>query len=193
MTTLWARRDIATKIIDLKNRAQDVGERRTRYGVQDPSRQPNSGRRSSRTPARPYTADHLQSPNPRLVGMTKPVGQEEAVANHGEWLAEARADQRVLAIVGFGGLGKTTMALELQRVFGEKFESRATVQASQKLNLESLLREILKQVMPQQEPERKGDARGGGGAATDSRTDGMQRWTVKQLKEKLKTQLEQKR
>ncbi|RLN33200.1 disease resistance protein RPM1-like [Panicum miliaceum] len=192
MTTLWARRDIAAKIVDLKNRAQDVGERRTRYGVQDPSRQHNSGRRSSRTPPRPYTADHLQSPNPRLVGMTKPVGQDEAIANHGEWLTEARADQRVLAIVGFGGLGKTTMALELQRRFGEKFESRATVQASQKLNLESLLRDILKQVMPQQEPERKGDT-GGGAAAAESRTDGMQRWTVKQLKEKLKTQLEKKR
>ena len=50
------------------------------------------------------------------------------------------------------------MALELQLRFGEKFESRATVQASQKLNLESLLRDILKQVMPQQEAERKGDA-----------------------------------
>ena len=84
------------------------------------------------------------------------------------------------------------MALELQLRSGEKFESRATVQASQKLNLESLLRDILKQVMPQQEAERKSDARGGA-AAAESRTDGMQRWTVKQLKEKLKTQLEQKR
>ena len=83
------------------------------------------------------------------------------------------------------------MALELQLRFGEKFESRATVQASQKLNLESLLRDILKQVMPQQEAERKSDGRGG--AAAESRTDGMQRSTVKQLKEKLKTQLEQKR
>jgi hypothetical protein len=63
---------------------------------------------------------------------------------------------RVLAIVGFGGLGKTTMALALQRRFGEKFDSRAWVQASQKLNLPSLLRDILKQVMPQQDPEGKG-------------------------------------
>ena len=46
--------------------------------------------------------------------------------------------------------------------------------------------------MPQQEAERKSDARGGS-AAAESRTDGMQRSTVKQLKEKLKTQLEQKR
>ena len=60
MTTLWARRDIAAKIVDLKRRAQDVGERRTRYGVQDPSRQHNSGRRQGgRTPPpRSYTAEH---------------------------------------------------------------------------------------------------------------------------------------
>ncbi|CAL4986753.1 unnamed protein product [Urochloa decumbens] len=31
MTTLWMRQDIASKIIDLKNRAQEVGERRTSY------------------------------------------------------------------------------------------------------------------------------------------------------------------
>ena len=60
MTTLWARRDIAAKIVDLKRRAQDVGERRTRYGVQDPSRQHNSGRRQGgRTPPpRSNTAEH---------------------------------------------------------------------------------------------------------------------------------------
>ncbi|KAK8447993.1 hypothetical protein SEVIR_8G194000v4 [Setaria viridis] len=190
MTTLWARRDIAAKVIDLKNRAQDVGERRTRYGVQDP-RHRNSGRKSSRAP-RLYTTDHLQSPNPRLVGMTKPVGQEEAITNHGQWLTDPQADhQRILAIVGFGGLGKTTMALELKRRFGEKFESRASVQASQKLNLAWLLRDVLRQVMPQQEPEHKGDA--GVTASSESRSDASQGWSVKQLKEKLRTQLERKR
>lgn len=53
------------------------------------------------------------------------------------------------------------MALELQRRFGDKFELRASVQASQKLDLPSLLRDILKQVMPppqQQQLEHKDDA-----------------------------------
>ncbi|CAO2144709.1 unnamed protein product [Urochloa humidicola] len=185
MTTLWARRNIANKIIDLKNRAQEVGERRTRYGVQDPKENSEfaSGIKPS-GPPRPYTIDNLQPPAPQLVGTTEPVGQEEAIAKHGQWLIDSENGVRVLAIVGFGGLGKTTMALALQRRFGEKFDSRAWVQASQKLNLPSLLRGILKQVMPQQDPEGKG------GRGTSD--DGIEGLNEKQLKEKLKEQLKEK-
>ncbi|KAF8673274.1 hypothetical protein HU200_048828 [Digitaria exilis] len=191
MTTLWSRRDIATKIMDLKSRAQDVGERRVRYGVQDPKHDPKD-KSGGRGTQHMDMADLLQPPNPRLVGMAKPVGQEEAINGYGKWLTEQRAHQRILTIVGFGGLGKTTMALELQRRFGEKFELRASVQASQKLDLTSLLRDILKQVVPQQqqELEHKGDA---GGTASKGPANGIQGWRVKQLKEKLKTQLEHKR
>lgn len=83
------------------------------------------------------------------------------------------------------------MALELQRRFGDKFQLRASVQASQKLNLTSLLRDILKQVMPQQQqPEHKDDA---GGTASKSPANGIQGWSMKQLKDKLKAQLEHKR
>ncbi|CAL4979955.1 unnamed protein product [Urochloa decumbens] len=186
MTSLWARRDIANKITDLKNRAQEVGERRTRYGVQDPKEisKSTSGIKPSGQ-ARPYATDHLQPPAPQLVGTTEPVGQEEAIAKHGQWLTNhSESSVRVLAIVGFGGLGKTTMALALQRRFGEKFDSRAWVQASQKLNLPSLLRGILKQVMPQQDPEGKG------GRGTSE--DGIEGLNEKQLKEQLKEQLKQK-
>ncbi|CAO2149646.1 unnamed protein product [Urochloa humidicola] len=76
------------------------------------------------------------------------------------------------------------MALALQRRFGEKFDSRAWVQASQKLNLPSLLRGVLKQVMPQQDPEGKG------GRGTSD--DGIEDLNEKQLKEKLKEQLKEK-
>ncbi|CAL4991708.1 unnamed protein product [Urochloa decumbens] len=186
MTTLRTRRDIANKIIDLKNRAQEVGERRTRYGVQDPkeiSKSTSVIKPSGQ--ARPYATDHLQPPAPQLVGTTEPVGQEEAIAKHGHWLTDnSESSVRVPAIVGFGGLGKTTMALALQRRFGEKFDSRAWVQASQKLNLPSLLRGILKQVMPQQDPEGKG------GRGTSE--DGIEGLNEKQLKEQLKEQLKQK-
>ena len=34
--TWYPRRNIATQIVDLKNRAQHIGEHRTRYGVRDP-------------------------------------------------------------------------------------------------------------------------------------------------------------
>ncbi|KAF8700216.1 hypothetical protein HU200_034593 [Digitaria exilis] len=180
MTTIWARKDIASKIIDLKNRAQEVGERRTRYGVQDPKDYSRSipGSKQSR-PTHSYAADHLKPLAPQLIGTMEPVGLEDAIAEQGRWLTGSEGDVRILAIVGFGGLGKTTMALALQQRFGEKFDSRAWVQASQKLNLESLLRSILKQVMPQQDPERKG-----GSGTTDGHADGIEGWSEKQLKEK---------
>ncbi|KAK3120493.1 hypothetical protein QOZ80_9AG0688620 [Eleusine coracana subsp. coracana] len=189
MTTLWSRRDIAAQIIDLKNRAQDVGERRSRYGVQDPKHDVDD--KLSGTTPRPLTMEH-QAPAPQLVGTTKPVGQEVAIARHGPWLTEPQAegDLRILAIVGFGGLGKTTMALELLRRFGEKFEYRAFVQVSQKLNLTSLLSTILKQVTPQNEPKRRAN---GGVNGLESRANGYQGWNVKQLKQKLEAQLQQKR
>jgi disease resistance protein RPM1 len=192
MTTIWARRNIASKIIDLKTRAQEVGERRTRYGVQDPKE--NSESTSGNKPSSglpPNTTDHLQPPVPQLVDTTEPVGLEEVIAKHGPWLTWSDGgdgERRILAIVGFGGLGKTTMALALQRKFGDKFDSRAWVQASQKLNLESLLRGILKQVMPQQDPESKGGRR-----TSDSHADGIQGLNEKQLKEKLKEELKQKK
>ncbi|CAO2144863.1 unnamed protein product [Urochloa humidicola] len=89
MTTLWARQDIAKKIIDLKNRAQDVGERRTRYGVQDPKDDSTSITSSNQSRAvRPYATDHLQPLAPQLIGTMEPVGQEDAIAERGRWLTE---------------------------------------------------------------------------------------------------------
>jgi disease resistance protein RPM1 len=186
MATLWARRDIAAKIVDLKNRAQDVGERRTRYGVPDPK----PGRPSRA--ARPHATDQLQPPARQLIGTTKPVGLDDAIESKGRWLAEGRTDTRILAIVGFGGLGKTTMALELQHRFGEKFDCRAFVQVSQKINLAALLRSILRQVMPQKDLERKA-GNNHGSSTLESRGDGIQGLNVKQLSEKLETELKEKR
>ncbi|KAF8772319.1 hypothetical protein HU200_005911 [Digitaria exilis] len=192
MTTLWARKDIASKIIDLKSRAQEVGERRTRYGVQDPKDGQSQSMIISSMPsgpARQYATDHLQPTAKQLVGTIEPVGQEDVITDHGQWLSKSEGDLRILAIVGFGGLGKTTMALAIQRRFGEKFHSRASVQASQKLNLASLLKGILKQVMPQDPAELKGS----GGRSSESRTAGLEGLSVRQLKEKLQVQLEHKR
>jgi disease resistance protein RPM1 len=193
MTTLWARRDIASKIIDLKNRAHEVGERRTRYGVKDPNDDPRPIKSKSKSnkqsgPVRQYATDHLQPLAPQLIGTMEPVGQEDAIAERGRWLTESEGDVRILTIIGFGGLGKTTMALALQRRFREKFDSRAWVQASQKLNLQSLLRGILEQVMPRQDTERRG-----GTGTSEDRADGIESWGVKQLKDKLGAHLGQKR
>ncbi|CAN6372889.1 unnamed protein product, partial [Urochloa humidicola] len=183
MTTLWARRGIAAQIVDLKNRAQGVGERRTRYRVKDPG-PPNATVATASRAAPSYHVGDRPQPSRQLVSTPEPVGMEGAIGDLGAWLNGKQSDNRVLAILGFGGLGKTTLALALHRKFGEKFDSRACVQASQKLNLAALLRSILRQVMPQvaDKERQRGDSLGG-----------IEGWSEKQLKDELKTHLDNKR
>jgi disease resistance protein RPM1 len=57
--------------------------------------------------------------------------------------------QGVLSIVGFGGVGKTTIANALYQKFGDQFDCRAMVTVSQSSDIEAILRSILSQVMPQ--------------------------------------------
>jgi hypothetical protein len=163
--------------------AKRLVERRTRYGVKDPGPPDATVAAASRAAPSYHVADRPQ-PGRQLVTTPEPVGMEEAIGKLGAWVTAGQNDTRVLAIVGFGGLGKTTLALALHRKFGEKFDSRACVQASQKLNLAALLRSILKQVTPQvPDKERPG--------ATS--LTGIEGWSEKQLKEELKTHLEKKR
>uniref|UniRef100_A0A0D9X0L3 Uncharacterized protein n=1 Tax=Leersia perrieri TaxID=77586 RepID=A0A0D9X0L3_9ORYZ len=53
---------------------------------------------------------------------------------------------KVLSIVGFGGLGKTTLANEIYRKLGNQFQCRAFVSVSQKPNIGKILRTILSEL-----------------------------------------------
>ncbi|KAF6987112.1 hypothetical protein CFC21_004789 [Triticum aestivum] len=70
----------------------------------------------------------------------------------GEWFQEGNQiiPKRFLAIDGFGGLGKITLALELYRKFGDGFDCRAFVQVSQKFDLLMLLKSLFIQFREQQ-------------------------------------------
>ncbi|CAL4984921.1 unnamed protein product [Urochloa decumbens] len=143
---LWTcspRRDIAAEIADLKYRAQQVGERRTRYGVKNPES------RGANADARPigFDAAEDQLSNTQLVGIKDPVGMEKN-EELDKWVTNI--DKRgVLSISGFGGVGKTTIAMALYRKYGDKFDRRATVTVSQGSDREAILRSILNQVKPQ--------------------------------------------
>ncbi|CAD6256276.1 unnamed protein product [Miscanthus lutarioriparius] len=144
LTTLYARHCIATEIGNLKARAQHVSERRTRYGVENPARLVDSG--SDGATDAPIDRP---APPPGLIGTVDPVGIEDAKDELKEWFMEANQqstnpnqdakdelkEPRFLAIVGFGGLGKTTLAMALYRTFGDEFDCRALVLASQKYHI----------------------------------------------------------
>jgi disease resistance protein RPM1 len=106
-----------------------------RYGVKELEN--NDG-----GPAGAIAPRDIIAPPPQLIGTTEPVELEDAKEELEPWITEEGL-QRFLAIVGFRGLGKTTLAMELYREFGEKFECRAFVLASQKFHLPTVLRSSL--------------------------------------------------
>ncbi|KAJ1289257.1 hypothetical protein BS78_02G150400 [Paspalum vaginatum] len=79
---------------------------------------------------------------------------------------------KVVSIVGFGGIGKTTLANELYHKIGLHFECRAFVRTSRNPDMRRIFISILSQVCPHQLPEN---------------------WTVHSLISTIKTHLQDKR
>ncbi|WVZ64474.1 hypothetical protein U9M48_013983, partial [Paspalum notatum var. saurae] len=104
------------------------------------------------------------------------VGINDAMEKLEELLTTAHDEGhqrlRVVSIVGFGGIGKTTLANELYRKLGLQFECRAFVRTSQKPDMRRIFISMLSQVCPHQLPEN---------------------WTVHSLISTIKTHLQYKR
>jgi hypothetical protein len=79
---------------------------------------------------------------------------------------------KVVSIVGFGGIGKTTLAIELYRKLGQQYECRAFVRTSQKPDMRRIFISMLSQVRPHQPPDN---------------------WTVHSLISTIRTHLQDKR
>ncbi|KQJ87635.1 disease resistance protein RPP13 [Brachypodium distachyon] len=144
--TIRRRRSIAAQIADLKERAKDVGERRSRYGVRDPE----AGKKKSSLSG--YSAAEHQEAARRLIGIKEPVGVKGHMNTLEDWIVDAdNKNLGVLSIFGFGGVGKTTAALALYRKCGVQFTRRAVITVSHNTDPDVALREILTQVKTQME------------------------------------------
>ncbi|TVT98363.1 hypothetical protein EJB05_56335, partial [Eragrostis curvula] len=129
-----------------RNIVLELKELKDRYGVERPLDLQDYREEEIVRRAR-LTADTHQVRGRQLVGVKDPVGMGGIMKELGSWLSDAEKKQGVLALVGFSGVGKTTLATALYRNFQDQFDARAWVTVSQKFNLESVLRSILSQVV----------------------------------------------
>ncbi|VAI71655.1 unnamed protein product [Triticum turgidum subsp. durum] len=146
--TFWPRRDIASKIAELKVWAQYIAERRNRYGVNNPNPRTSSG--AGATHAVTYgIAEHLVASR-QLIRTENPVGVKVDMEKLGGWLTkrDKGSHRAVVSLIGFGGVGKTTIAMALYRDFRNEFDCRASVTVSQNFDEDEILRDVLGQIKP---------------------------------------------
>ncbi|EAZ23810.1 hypothetical protein OsJ_07523 [Oryza sativa Japonica Group] len=142
--TFGPRREIASSIAELKVRAQLIADRRIRYGVENPNTQKGKGPPDATS--YDIAEDQLAS---HELGMNEPVGMEKAMKDLEEWVdGTACQEPAVVSIVGFGGVGKTTIAMALYKKVMYQFDCRAWVTVSQNYDLDAVLNDILKQIDP---------------------------------------------
>nr|CAB3466603.1 unnamed protein product [Digitaria exilis] len=141
LTTMNIRHQIAKEFEGLKIRVKEVSERHTRYKMDDVAPKENNTTIDLCTIDLRLLALHAETAS--LVGVKGPRDQLIQLMDE----EGAAANQlKVLSIVGFGGLGKTTLANEIYRKLEEKFHCQAFISVSQKPNIRKILRTILSQV-----------------------------------------------
>ncbi|CAN6373076.1 unnamed protein product [Urochloa humidicola] len=158
LTTLLERRRLAGEIRALRSRAFAISERHARYGVNREALRPSlfaplvQAASSSSHPL-------LREDDPKdhqLFGM---VDQTHTLAKELMERVDGERRLKVFSIVGFGGVGKTTLAMQVCRQLEEEFPCQAMVSVSQAFepsrDCKVLLKRVLQQVVkPKMENER---------------------------------------
>jgi hypothetical protein len=125
---------VAQQIKELKGRIVEASHRRKRYKLD--TEVESAGTTSSIDPRLPSL--YVESSD--LVGIDIP---RENLIN---FLDDGELSLKVISIVGFGGLGKTTLAKEAYKKLCVKFNWHALVSVSQKPDVKKILWSILSQV-----------------------------------------------
>uniref|UniRef100_A0ACD5W830 Uncharacterized protein n=1 Tax=Avena sativa TaxID=4498 RepID=A0ACD5W830_AVESA len=130
-----SRRGIAEQIQDLKARVVEAGHRRKRYKVDAAVISPSTPvvQVDRRLPA-------LYAELRGLVGVNGP--REELV----RLLDDGDGRTKVVSVVGAGGLGKTTLANQVYRSIGDRFDCKSFVSLSQNPDIGMIFRAMLSQL-----------------------------------------------
>ncbi|KAL6654692.1 hypothetical protein ACP70R_008157 [Stipagrostis hirtigluma subsp. patula] len=129
-------RQIATDIIDIKRRVEEVAKRRDRY------------RFDNNAVAKPVKVDPRALV--RYEKVTELVGIDEARDEVIKILTEgnevSKQQGKIVSIVGFGGLGKTTLANLVYEKLKAQFDCTAFVSVSQTPDMDKLLKNMFYQL-----------------------------------------------
>ncbi|TVU06722.1 hypothetical protein EJB05_49950, partial [Eragrostis curvula] len=156
LATIFSRRSLAGDIRALRARAAVISERHARYGVNRDALRRSPSMLTMCAPAQALDPEHAL--NQVIVGIDSQVETLAKVllANH----ADGHCHLKVLSIVGFGGLGKTTLAMELCRRLEADFPYQAFVSVSQAFDptrdLKALLKRMLQQIVKPKTKDDKG-------------------------------------
>ena len=177
-----ARRQIAEQARSLRTRALEVSERHKRYecDIFLPLDAPSSAS-ALRLPPTMYVEVAslsnlvgIDGPRDEIIGKLVDAGRKDASAS---------GRRRVASMVGFTGVGKTTLAMAVYRSLEGRFQCRAFVTVSKKFDMKRLVTDILQQVIPV----------GSSSSMLDPDMAGVETWEITQLVAKLRENLQCKR
>lgn len=133
ITNIKTRHKIAKDVKDIKSQVKVVSERYARYKI-------DVSARTRHEKVDPRLCEVYKDAS-ELVGIDGPT--DELM----KWLSdkegEAAHHLKVVSIVGYGGLGKTTLAKQVYDKIGANFECRAFVSISRSPDMTEILRSIL--------------------------------------------------
>ncbi|VAI93719.1 unnamed protein product [Triticum turgidum subsp. durum] len=193
LATLFPRHRLAGDIKDLRARAVAISERHARYGV---SREALRGSPSLAFAPMPRaasaSADALRPANDpgQFVGIME---QANILAEKVKAADDQESDMKlkVFSVVGFGGLGKTTLAMEVCRQLETEFQRQAQISVSQtfddKKDMEALLKRVIQQIVKPKADNEEGIK------VEESLTGGLDNMNLNQLAQELARTLQDKR
>uniref|UniRef100_A0A0D9XYE0 AAA+ ATPase domain-containing protein n=1 Tax=Leersia perrieri TaxID=77586 RepID=A0A0D9XYE0_9ORYZ len=131
---LWSRHKIGKLIEELKARVMEESDRRLRYNFDEAADKFVHVPIDPRLPALYVEAE-------KLVGIEGP--REKII----EWMEKDESQKlKVVSIVGFGGLGKTTLANQVYHKIKGQFDCFSFVPVSQNPNITKILADMLKEL-----------------------------------------------
>ncbi|CAN6176927.1 unnamed protein product [Urochloa humidicola] len=135
---------LPTQISQVEARIQRLAEMRNRYGI-------SLGEidRSDKL----QISNQLSADSACLADNSEIVGHADEIGILTQWLLEEKQDRTLIAILGMGGLGKTTVASSVYKnqKIRRTFDCHAWVTVSQTYQVEALMREIISQLIEHRE------------------------------------------